>query len=91
MQTNVDAISHQVKDVHLPVVAELGAATVSLQDILGLGPGDIIITDQLVKNDLNIRVGNLVKYKGRPGILGRKMAISITDQLEPPNLEEELE
>jgi flagellar motor switch protein FliM len=91
MQTNVDAISQQVKDVHLPVVAELGNATVSLQDILGLGPGDIIITDQLVKNDLNIRVGNLVKFHGRPGIIGKKMAISITDQLEPPDVEEELE
>jgi flagellar motor switch protein FliM len=57
MQTNVDAISRQVKDVHLPVVAELGTAIVSLQDILGLGPGDILVTDQLVKNDLNIRGG----------------------------------
>ncbi len=91
MQTNVDAISRQVKEVHLPVVAELGTATVSLQDILGLSPGDILVTDQLVKNDLNIRIGNLVKFHGRPGILGKKMAISITDQLEPPVVEEELE
>ncbi|GAB4267912.1 MAG: flagellar motor switch protein FliM [Candidatus Rifleibacteriota bacterium] len=91
MQTNVEAITHQVKDVDLPVVAELGTATVTLQDILGLGPGDLIVTDQLVKNDLNIRVGNLVKFKGRPGILGKKMAISITSQLEPPDVEEELE
>jgi flagellar motor switch protein FliM len=91
MQTNVDAISHQVKEVHLPVIAELGAATVTLQDILGLGPGDILLTDQLVKDDLNIKVGNLVKYRGRPGIIGKKMAISITDQLEPPDEEEELE
>lgn len=91
MQTNVDAISRQVKDVHLPVVAELGTAVVTLQDILGLGPGDILVTDQLVKNDLNIRVGNLVKFHGRPGIMGKKMAISITDQLEPPDVEEELE
>lgn len=91
MQTNVDAISRQVKDVHLPVVAELGTATVSLQDILGLGPGDLLVTDQLVKKDLNIRVGNLVKFHGRPGIIGKKMAISITDQLDPPDMEEELE
>jgi flagellar motor switch protein FliM len=89
-QTNVDAITHQVKSVHLPFIAELGAATVTLQDILGLQPGDILVTDQLLKNDLNIRIGNLVKFHGRPGILGKKMAISITEVLDPPNQEEEL-
>lgn len=89
-QTNVDSISHQVKSVHLPLVAELGSTVVTLQDILGLQPGDILITDQLLKNDLNIRVGNLVKFHGRPGILGKKMAISITKVLEPVGQEEEL-
>ncbi|HNX77181.1 MAG TPA: flagellar motor switch protein FliM [Candidatus Rifleibacterium sp.] len=89
-QTNVDSISHQVRSVHLPLVAELGATIVTLQDILGLQPGDILVTDQLLKNDLNIRVGNLVKFLGRPGILGKKMAISITQVLEPVGQEEEL-
>lgn len=89
-QTNVDAISYQVKSVQLPLVAELGATVVTLQDILGLQPGDILVTDQLLKNDLNIRVGNLVKFHGRPGILGKKMAISITEVLDPPGQEEEL-
>jgi flagellar motor switch protein FliM len=89
-QTNVDAISQQVKSVHLPVVAELGNTIVTLQDILGLQPGDIMVTDQLFKNDLNIRVGNRVKFRGRPGILGKKMAITITDVFDPPDQEEEL-
>jgi len=89
-QTNVESISHQVKAVHLPFVAELGTTTVSLQDVLGLQPGDILLTDQLLKNDLNIRVGNLIKFQGRPGILGKKMAISITKVLEPTGQEEEL-
>ncbi len=89
-QTNVDAISQQVKSVHLPLIAELGATVVTLQDILGLQPGDIMVTDQLFKNDLNIRVGNRVKFRGRPGILGKKMAITITEVFDPPDQEEEL-
>lgn len=88
-QTNVDAISHQVNAVHLPLVAELGSTIVTLQDILGLQPGDILVTDQLLRKDLNIRVGNLVKFHGRPGILGKKMAISITEVLDQPGQEEE--
>ncbi len=91
MQTNVDSISSQVKEINLPFIAELGSATINLQDILGLQPGDILLTDQLVKNDLNIKVGNLVKFLGRPGIVGKKMAISITDVVDPPDQEEELE
>ncbi|NCB38228.1 MAG: flagellar motor switch protein FliM [Erysipelotrichia bacterium] len=89
-QTNVDAISTQVKTVQIPLIAELGSTTVTLQDILGLQPGDILVTDQLLKNDLSIRVGNLVKFRGRPGILGKKMAISITEVLDLPTGEEEL-
>lgn len=91
MQTNVDAISKQVKEVHLPIIAELGATVVSLQDVLNLQAGDILITDQVVKKDLNIRVGNMVKFLGRPGMLGKKMAISITDTVDPPDKEETLE
>ena len=82
LQTNLDAITRQVRKVDLPIVAELGSTTVTLQDVLGLQRGDILVIDQLVRNDLNIRVGNLVKYRGRPGIVGKKMAFSITDVLD---------
>lgn len=81
MTTNYEAITNQVKAVNLPVVAELGTQTVTLQDILTLQPGDLLVLDQLVKEDLNIRVGNRVKFRGRPGILGKKMAVSITQTL----------
>lgn len=82
LQTNVEAISRQVKSVHLPFIAELGTTMVNLQDILGLQVGDIIMLDQIVRNNLNIRVGNLTKFRGRPGVLGKKMAISITEVLD---------
>lgn len=90
-QTNVDAINSKVREVDLPFIAELGSVTVSLKDILGLQVGDLISTDQLVKEDLNIKVGNLTKFRGRPGIIGKKMAVSITDVINPPDEEEELE
>lgn len=82
MQTNVEAIDHQVRKVSLPVVAEVGRVVATLEDILSLQPGDIIMTDQLVNDDLTIRVGNMKKFLGRPGILGKKMAVSLTEVLE---------
>jgi flagellar motor switch protein FliM len=84
LQTNVEAITRQVRAVHLPFVVELGTATVNLQDVLGLQPGDILLLDQKVKTDLSVRVGNLAKFRGRPGIIGKKMAVSITEVTEKP-------
>jgi len=82
LTTNVEAITHQVREVMLPFVVELGTSTVTLQDILGLQPGDLMVLDSRVKQDLDIRVGNLIKFRGRPGILGKKMALAITQVIE---------
>ncbi|MBF0500768.1 MAG: flagellar motor switch protein FliM [Candidatus Riflebacteria bacterium] len=87
LTTNVQAITRQIRTIDIPVVAELGTATLTLQDIISLQRGDILMTDRLVKEDLDIRVGNLVKFRGRPGILGKKMAISITKVLDNPEEE----
>lgn len=81
LQKNVDVISKQVKDVYLPIVVELGTATVTLQDILNLQVGDLLVLDRTIKDDLDVRVGNLVKFKGRPGVLGKKMAVGLTQVL----------
>ncbi|MBF0410627.1 MAG: flagellar motor switch protein FliM [Candidatus Riflebacteria bacterium] len=88
LSTNIKAITHQVRKIDLPFVVELGTATLSLNDILNLHRGDILVTDRLVKQDLDIKVGNLIKYRGRPGVMGKKMAVSITQVIENP--EEEL-
>lgn len=79
LTTNVQAITKQVRVVNLPVVVELGSATLTLQDVMNLQPGDLLVTDRLVKEELDIRIGSLVKFRGRPGIIGKRMAISITE------------
>lgn len=83
-QTNIETISGQIKNVYLKLVAEIGTATVSVKDVLALQKGDIILTDQKVAKDLNVRVGNMSKFKARPGILGKKMAICLTEIFDPP-------
>ncbi len=82
LTTNVEAITKQVRIVELPFIAELGSASVILQDILSLQVGDILVTDRTVKEDLDIRVGNLVKFRGRAGIMGKKLAISISEVIQ---------
>lgn len=84
-KTNIEIITKQVKEVTLPVVAELGRGIYPLKDLISLEVGDVIRTDQLVKEEFNIRVGNQVKFKGRPGKIGKKWAMAITRVLDPPN------
>ncbi|NLM16643.1 MAG: flagellar motor switch protein FliM [Candidatus Riflebacteria bacterium] len=76
------AMLTQLEAMTVPLVVELGTTTCHLSDILNLQPGDYIVTDQSAKNDLNIKVGNLVKFLGTPGISGKRMAISITEVFE---------
>lgn len=82
-------IEDHLKATDLPFVVELGRAVYPLEDIVNLQPGDYLLTSQLVKNDLAIRVGNQVKLFGRPGRIGKKMAVTITKVIEPPSQEED--
>jgi flagellar motor switch protein FliM len=88
LTTNIQAITKKVREVFLPMVVEMGSATLTLQDIMGLQVGDIVVTDRLVREELDVRVGNLVKFRCRPGIMGKKMAVSITQVYEPQEEEE---
>ncbi|MBI3037803.1 flagellar motor switch protein FliM [bacterium] len=87
LTTNLEAITGQVRIVALPIVAELGTASITLRDIINLQIGDILVTDRLIKEDLDIRIGSRIKFKGRPGIVGKKMAISISQVFEQPDEE----
>jgi len=70
--TSVDRVS-------LPVVVELGKATISLKELLSLEVGDVVVLDKRVGEPLNILVGKKVKMKGMPGRSGRRLAIKITE------------
>ena len=64
----------------------LFSTTLTFSDIVSLEPGSIIEQFPDSKNisePINVKVGNLVKFKAMPGILGKKMAISITQVIDP--------
>lgn len=85
-QTQTDILTTQVRDIYLNVVAELFSTTLTFSDIVSLEPGSIIEQFPDSKNisePINVKVGNLVKFKAMPGILGKKMAISITQVIDP--------
>lgn len=74
---NTAALQNRLNYAQVPVVAELGRATITVGELLHMQVGDVLQLDQLVKGLLEVKVGNQLKFKGTPGNLDNRMAIQI--------------
>lgn len=89
MQTNTKAISPEqskmlegrIKQAELPVIAELGATSLTIEDFLTMNIGDVIPIDQKIADPLIVKVGDLPKFTAQPGKLNKKMAVQIIEPL----------
>lgn len=77
----IKTLENRVKQSVLPVVAELGTTSISVEDFLVMNMGDVIELDQKITNPLILKVGNLPKFTVQPGKLNKKMAVQILDPL----------
>lgn len=75
-------IRRRLDDVELRLAFVLGHADIMLQDLLELQVGDVLGLDSSVNQDLPVMVEHSVKFKGRPGTVGRKLATQITEIVE---------
>jgi flagellar motor switch protein FliM len=76
-----DLLEDSLNAADITITAEIGRAAILTADFVSLGPGDIIPLDSYADQDLDIYVGNLLKFKGRPGINKGKNAVQITSVL----------
>lgn len=75
-------VEERVKVAKLPIVAEMGTATITVGDFLQLQKGDVIQLDQSIDNKLKIKVGDHLKFLGRPGTLKGRVAVQIDEVIE---------
>ena len=73
-----DIIEKQITEAKIPVKAVLGKTNISLNDFINLQKGDIIKLDSKISSDVEVMVGGLTKFKGKPGMFENKNAIKIT-------------
>ncbi|MCC7477668.1 flagellar motor switch protein FliM [bacterium] len=71
--------------VGLPMSVELGVAQLTFREILALEPGDVIILETAVNEELRVRVEGLEKFLCRPGLVGKHRGAQITQVLEEPD------
>jgi flagellar motor switch protein FliM len=63
--------------VDLPVTALLGQAQITMRDLLALSRGTILKLDTAANGTLPVKVGEHVKFRGRPGVNGKNIAVKI--------------
>lgn len=60
-------------------IVELGKTQITLKDFLGLEVGDVVQIGTKVSDELNVFVGDRMKFKGKPGVVGKRIAIQTTN------------
>lgn len=73
-----DIIENRLSSSKIPVKAILGTGVISVNDFIGLRVGDIIKLDSKVTDDIVVQVGDLNKFKSKPGLFGEKNSVKVT-------------
>jgi flagellar motor switch protein FliM len=71
-------------DTTLKVTAILGHASVTVAEILGLKPGDIVRLERNIREDLTLEIEGREKFKVKPAIVNKRKGVVITEVVKPP-------
>jgi len=74
-----DLIVKTLDHVKIPMTLELGHTILSLGDVYGLEVGDVIKLDEPMDSDMDVRVGNYVRFKAKPGTVDGRLAGEVTE------------
>lgn len=77
-----DKIKARLSETKLPLVAELGSSSLTIQEFLDLAVGDVIALQKEVNQGLLIKVGERVKFTGKPGVVRGRLAVQIDQVLD---------
>ena len=80
-QSYADVIETAINKAQIPISAELGRSTITVWDFVNLQIGDVIKLNTNVEDELDIYVGNIVKFKALPGSASEKYAVKIMQKL----------
>lgn len=78
----VEAIKGRLSRTPIPVIALLGHSVLTVRELMELSIGDVIKLKEQIKDEACVVVNNRAKYQCRPGLVGRKMSVQITNPVE---------
>lgn len=74
---SISAIQNRLLQASVRLTVDLGKASITVGELLGISVGDVIQLEQPVKGLLPVKVGKNLKFMGSPGVSGSRMAIQI--------------
>jgi flagellar motor switch protein FliM len=74
-----NAIYNKICGTHTDMMAVLGRAEISVEDLLELKVGDIITLDTKTDGDIDLHVGGAKSFKCKPGLIKNNKGVIITD------------
>lgn len=78
-QSYSEFIETVINKALIPISAELGTSTIMVMDFINLQVGDIIKLDKKIEDELDVYVGNIVKFKALPGSSEKKYTVKVTE------------
>lgn len=80
---NLNILKERLSTIDVATVAEIGSVQMKMRDVLALTPGDFIrLPNTRVTDPMTLKIGNKPKFRCKPGVVGSKMAVQITDKME---------
>lgn len=89
MKENILTVNQQISTTYLPVIAELGKASLTVAELLELKVGDVIKLKKRIDQEMEIIIAGKRKLAARPGSVEGKKAVRIIRPLTNDDLYEE--
>lgn len=74
----IQNLERRIEKTYLPLSVVLGNAVLNVNDILNIQVGDVILLDKHTNEELEIFIGNKLKFYCYPGLKKNKVAVKIT-------------
>jgi flagellar motor switch protein FliM len=74
---------HNLWDVPVDVVAQLGEADLTIAELMSLRPGDVIPLNSHIGSELPLLTEDYELFRCRPGTIGSQMAVLVTKSSRP--------
>lgn len=71
-------LEKKIEKAVVPLRAVLGKVSITLREFLEVEEGDVMSLNAGINNDLEIMVGSIPKFTGKPGVKKNKVAIKIS-------------
>ncbi len=76
---NLELIKEQIEDIPTQVVVKLGETELKFREISQIKEGDIIRLDNPATSLAEVIIGNSVKFRGKPGVVGKRRALQVQE------------